>query len=156
MEAKKSDNIGPNSNHVIIDDMECYKISQWISDNGEKNKIGKGSFKTAYKYNDNTVVTMERLQPESLSRVEYDKLINKFYTLEPNHLKNVLVPFASGDLTLGGVGDRIQNLALCIDNGMVDMYSLLWENNDFSVTQTSKKTLLAVVFIFFLTICKFF
>ena len=86
--------------------------------------LGAGSFKKAYKYNDETVVTLEKFKEKSSTKEEYMKLMNAFYKLPEKHLKNILLPYASFDTST----TRVQKLSLCVDNGMVDLWELVIGN----------------------------
>lgn len=86
--------------------------------------LGAGSFKKAYKYNDETVVTLEKFKENSSKKEQYMKLMNAFYKLPEKHLKNILLPYASFDTPT----TRVQKLSLCVDNGMVDLWELVIGN----------------------------
>tara|TARA_B100000575_G_scaffold294248_1_gene308968 strand:- start:19021 stop:20280 length:1260 start_codon:yes stop_codon:yes gene_type:complete len=86
--------------------------------------LGAGSFKKAYKYNDETVVTLEKFKENSSKKEQYMKLMDAFYKLPEKHLKNILLPYASFDTPT----TRVQKLSLCVDNGMVDLWELVIGN----------------------------
>ena len=134
------------ANHQTLSEQEMVDLYRKIKNDPKIKALGAGTFKTAYKMDDNTVVTLEKLNKgsSSKSKEDYIKLITAFYTLDAKHLKNILVPYASGETDMPGERHniRIQKLALCADNGYVDLFALLIEGGLAEMKKQNKTALL--------------
>ena len=64
------------------------KIVKWYENNKDATFLNRGSFKSAHKYDNETVLTFENIQPgASLKLPDYIKLMGQLYSLEEPLLK---------------------------------------------------------------------
>ena len=76
--------------------------------------FGEGGYKKAYKYEDGTVLTLERLVPgkNQKSFGQYRKELNTLYTLSEETRKNLLLPTKLGE---DNKNHRFLKMPLCMD-----------------------------------------
>ena len=81
-----------------------------------QNPFGAGGFKKAYKYEDGTVLTLEKLFPgkNQKSFGQYRKELNTLYTLSKETRKNLLLPTKLGE---DNKNHRFLKMPLCMDEG---------------------------------------
>ncbi len=117
------------------------KIVQWYENNKDATFLNRGSFKSAHKYDNETVLTFENIQPgASLKLPDYIKLMGQLYSLEEPLLKNLLLPTEYFQARKDGMDYRIQLLPFCHSGGYSDLFDFLSDPDEKGVWKTLNKT----------------